>query len=602
METAAPILVLGAEPRIAVSIARCLASHHLSVDVATLRPGERAPSSRWIRSTLALTGREPEPGDLEEALLAAVGRHGYGHLVATSDSALRILTRAYEQLPGRIQACVPAPEVISTVLDKDRSAAMARASGLAVPVCWRIPSLEVLAQCRSELRFPMVAKPANKQVGEPFKVRYFQNLAALEHAFVKQSDFGALLLFQEYAPGEGIGIEVLMHQGQPVCAFQHRRIRELPWAGGISVVAESEPVDPELYEQSVTLLRELGGEGVCMVEFRRDPRTGAAVFMEVNARAYGSLSLSELCGIAFPWYHWQLLNGQCPAPPPTYRVGLRWRWSAGVLLRLTSLNAPGPPWQRPPSALAELGRAAVDLLPPTRDAIWTWSDPGPALSELRDVGSVLIRRGFKGFVRRVVPDRVIKRVQVFRYTPREVHRWRWRRYLGRGCGNWKPRTRLSPDQITSVLFVCHGNILRSPVSEHLLRRELSLRGGPARQVRSAGLRARAGREAHPDGLQAAADLGIDLSAHRAQGVTEDLLQAFDLVIVMDFTNEAELLARYPWMAARTVVIGDLAPGVTGVEVPDPYGAGIDAVRQRYEDLQRRVTTLAGWLEPHTPDS
>ena len=77
-------------------------------------------------------------------------------------------------------------------------------------------------------------------------------------------------LLQEFCPGDGIGIEVLFHDNQPLTMFQHRRLKELPVSGGGSVTSISEPLDPELAEQAVALLRKLNWEGVAMVEFKYD--------------------------------------------------------------------------------------------------------------------------------------------------------------------------------------------------------------------------------------------------------------------------------------------------------------------------------------------
>ena len=592
-----PALILGAEPRVAVSVARCLGRHGLTVDVATLGINKRPLRSRWVRSTLPLDRRADQSSDDPmDPLASAIEREGYDHLVVTSDTGLRLLNRYHERLPPELRRCIPTPELMSAVLDKSVTVRLAAQAELPVPATWRIPDVGALNSSEATLRFPMVAKPADKRLGEPFKVRYLRDLQELRVGFDADANFGHNLLFQEFIPGEGVGVEVLIHNGEPVCAFQHRRLRELPWAGGISVVAESEAVDPILLDQAVRLLRTLQAEGLCMVEYRRDRSSGKAVFMEVNARAYGSLSLSELCGVEFPWYHWQLLHDQRTEPPSAYRTGLRWRWSAGVLLRLDVLSKPGPPWEAPPLMLRESLGALRDLLPPTRDALWSWTDPLPAILENVTVIASIAKRRAKAMIRLILPAGITRRVQAFRNQPPAIRSWLWRRRTARTLGQWQPDRRLSADDVETILFVCHGNIFRSPMCEYLLRRELERMGDHRRRVVSAGLRAKEGNAAHPQGVEVAAELGIDLGAHRAQPVLEALVQTADLVIVMDFMNEAELLARFPSGTSKTVVIGDLVPGAGGIEVPDPYDKGLETVRQCYLDLHQRVAALGKWLD------
>ena len=76
------------------------------------------------------------------------------------------------------------------------------------------------------------------------------------------------------APGDGVGVEMLFHQGECIAAFQHRRLKEVPHTGGAAAMAIAEAVDPTLKKMAIDLLRGIGWEGVAMVEFRHDRRTG----------------------------------------------------------------------------------------------------------------------------------------------------------------------------------------------------------------------------------------------------------------------------------------------------------------------------------------
>ena len=265
------------------------------------------------------------------------------------------------------------------------------------------------------------------------------------------------------------------------------------------------------------------------------------------------------------------------------------------MLRLDALGQPGPPWAPRPSILRESLGAVRDFSPLTHDAVFSWSEPGPALRETSRTVRQLARRRARAIVRRLIPDRVFHSIQNHRRRPPRVRAWLRRRRMLRLLRRHRPRRRLSPGHITSILLVCHGNIFRSPLCEHLLRRRLEQQGDTARRVASAGLHARDDNNAHPLGVQAAAELGIDLHPHRARAITATMIEATDLVVVMDFVNEAELLARHPDAGDKVVVIGDLAPGEGGVAVPDPYGQDMDAVRQCYADLEHRIERLHDWL-------
>ena len=99
----------------------------------------------------------------------------------------------------------------------------------------------------------------------------------------------------------------------PIAWFAHRRIREKPPSGGVSVLCESVAVDPMLKEYAERLLRAAEYRGVAMVEFRIGT-DGRPYLMEVNARFWGSLQLAIDCGVDFPWLYYQMLMGEKVEP------------------------------------------------------------------------------------------------------------------------------------------------------------------------------------------------------------------------------------------------------------------------------------------------
>src|SRR5512139_571135 len=108
----------------------------------------------------------------------------------------------------------------------------------------------------------------------------------------------------------------------------------------------------------------------------------------------------------------------------------------------------------------------------------------------------------------------------------------------------------------SVLFVCTANRFRSPLAAGILKKALaeeerqrasSWNIGQASDwdVTSAGLQAVPGLPALPDVLEAAAQLGIDLSDHLSRPVEDLDLQAYDLILVMQQSHRDSLLQRHP---------------------------------------------------------
>src|SRR5712691_4180811 len=140
--------------------------------------------------------------------------------------------------------------------------------------------------------------------------------------------------------------------------------------------------------------------------------------------------------------------------------------------------------------------------------------------------------------------------------------------------------------IQHVLFVCTGNICRSPLAASLLERALKERGLEV-TVTSAGTGAWDGAPASEGAYLVALEHGLDLSAHRARLLTRDLVQQADIILTMARHHRArvhELSGE-----GRTYVLGEYA-GRTGpeAEVSDPFGGDLELYRETYGELEAMV--------------
>jgi len=144
----------------------------------------------------------------------------------------------------------------------------------------------------------------------------------------------------------------------------------------------------------------------------------------------------------------------------------------------------------------------------------------------------------------------------------------------------------------NVVFVCHGNILRSPFAAAVLSQLLSESPGSGTTVSSAGIHARAKRGADPRGIAAAMARGVNLENHGARLLSADVVRDADLVVVMDFANEAELLAQFPASRTKLRLLGtfDALPRAS-IEIADPYTMSDDGVERSYDDILRCVRNL-----------
>jgi len=148
---------------------------------------------------------------------------------------------------------------------------------------------------------------------------------------------------------------------------------------------------------------------------------------------------------------------------------------------------------------------------------------------------------------------------------------------------------------TRVLFVCWGNICRSPTAEAVMRRAVERAGLDGRiEVDSAGISAEHAGDRPDRRAVAEADLrGLDLRAQRARKVCPGDWERFDLLLVADAMVERSLLRAAPDGAARAKVrrMTAFGPDAALGEVPDPYYGGADGFVEVYDLLERACDGL-----------
>ncbi len=123
----------------------------------------------------------------------------------------------------------------------------------------------------------------------------------------------------------------------------------------------------------------------------------------------------------------------------------------------------------------------------------------------------------------------------------------------------------------SVLFVCTANICRSPMAMGLLQSKIN--GQEERWlIRSAGVWALENQTAAANTIKLIYDRGIDLSDHRSKLVTKDLIEKFNLILVMERNQKEALKTAFPKQSAKIFLLSEMA-GET-FEIVDPIGGSL----------------------------
>jgi protein-tyrosine phosphatase len=146
----------------------------------------------------------------------------------------------------------------------------------------------------------------------------------------------------------------------------------------------------------------------------------------------------------------------------------------------------------------------------------------------------------------------------------------------------------------SVLFVCLGNICRSPTGEGVFQRLVDERGlGDRIRVDSAGTAAyHVGERADRRMRQAAEARGYDLES-RARQATRDDFREFDLVIAMDRENHSDLAALADGGGApdNLRLLSDYLPAGSPVDVPDPYYGGPEGFERVIDLIEQAAPAI-----------
>jgi predicted ATP-grasp superfamily ATP-dependent carboligase len=391
-----PAIVLGIDTPIGLTVVRDLGMHGVPVYGIGRTPTALGMHSRFLRRGLV---RPASAEALIDQIVALGNELGEAYLFAISESDIVLLNRYRDRL-GNFKCLFADAPRLASVLDKSQTYVAAEKVGIRAPRTAVITTMREAERLQTDLRFPVVLKWANPheawQLLAPFGVKpektyYCQTFEELMQCLRRFEPAGTYPLIQEYVAGNGLGQFVLMKDGQAHYTFQHYRVHEWPPEGGSSSLCESVPADlhRDLMDKSIALLRELGWEGVAMVEYRYDPATGEAALMEINGRFWGSLPLAYHAGAHFPYLYYRLFGLGLPVAGQAYRAGVRCRYMvpetkrlARVLFAAHKIPDRSLSFKRVPEVLSYL---ADFVRPRSHYFVFDRKDPQPFLQDLRQI-------------------------------------------------------------------------------------------------------------------------------------------------------------------------------------------------------------------------
>jgi protein-tyrosine-phosphatase/predicted ATP-grasp superfamily ATP-dependent carboligase len=558
-------LVLDSHCRAAVESIQALGRSGIAVDAASAQEDCLGFHSQYVRNKITIDDED----NFKNWIHALDSRNGYDLIVPSTELSLLQLMQLDPADPTRVKSVLPANESLQIALDKQETHQLA--ARLQIPLA-SSRLITYATHVGEAAHYPVVLKPVRSKARVDGIVKTLGVVIATDPVTRRETLEQWLPYFpvqeQQYFSGNGVGIEFLFSKGKKVWHFAHERIHEYPLTGGAGSYRRSIVAPAALLDAAETLMRELNWHGVAMVEFKCKCN-GEFILLEINPRLWGSLALAIDAGVNFPLGLYQVATSAPLSPQPEYKVGYYSRDLATDLdwlkenLRADSKN---------PLLLVrpKITSLFEYLRPLIGKESWDHFD-------FRDLGmtAAIMRKIVSRYVS--ILTGAVKRKAVLRKLNRhhETLKRKWQ------AADGEPR---------KLLFLCYGNICRSPVAERFAKASL-----PGFEIRSAGLHEKENRRSPTALTEYSAKKGIDLSKAASRCVSKEDVDRADLILLMDAENHEVFAKRFPEAVDRMMMLG-LFAREPRIEIADPYNRPADEIYAVIDQIQSSVEGLVKWID------
>jgi glycine hydroxymethyltransferase len=150
-----------------------------------------------------------------------------------------------------------------------------------------------------------------------------------------------------------------------------------------------------------------------------------------------------------------------------------------------------------------------------------------------------------------------------------------------------------------ILFICTGNVCRSPMADGLLKH--MLRGRNDIQIASAGLGALDGLKATDAAIEVMAELGIDISSHVSQALNADLVRQADFIFTMTRQQQDAIQTLYPAAAEKTFLVREFEESRVSEnkDIADPIGQPTEVYRRTRDQIRDALPSLIVFIDQTT---
>jgi predicted ATP-grasp superfamily ATP-dependent carboligase len=382
------VLILDANERSALAATRALGRLGIQIFTADESEETLAGNSRYSYRSIVYPSPYYHPEKFISSLQQSVETYGIDILLPMTDATTSLVLKHKGEF---FNTSIPFPEVAAyeAVTNKFNLFKTAERAGIPVPMTLYCDNARAFRNETIDISFPVAIKPIRSKIFSNGRiintaVKYARSAEELNRVF-KNYDWlqNHPFMVQQYINGHGQGIFLLCDRGKLIAAFAHKRLREKPPSGGVSVLSQSIQVQKPMLQIAMKLLGPLQWHGVAMVEFKVSP-DGTPYLMEINGRFWGSLQLAIDAGVNFPLLLYRIACGQTIEPLSGFQTGKLCRWLLGDLDHLYMKLKSDSGEYSLIEKLAAIGRFIIPWQPGLHYEINRLNDIRPFLFELKN--------------------------------------------------------------------------------------------------------------------------------------------------------------------------------------------------------------------------